>query len=139
MKRLKEIMSPGLATTTPTTSLKKAAGQMDTQSLGLLAVADDDTLVGTLTDRDIVVHAVRHGLDVNNTPVRDAMTAGVTTANHEDSVADAARLMADEQVRRLLVENDQKEVVGAVSIGDLATHGADSDTVAAAMRGVAAF
>ncbi|KAA5605603.1 CBS domain-containing protein [Roseospira marina] len=138
MKRLKQIMSTGLATITPTASLKAAAREMDTRSIGMLVVDRDGTLVGTLTDRDIVVRAVREGWDVNNTPVRDVMTEDVRTIDEEDSVVDAARIMAEAQVRRLLVTNARKEIVGTVSLGDLAMRGEDSAAVAEATRGVSA-
>ncbi|MBB4286227.1 CBS domain-containing protein [Roseospira goensis] len=138
MKRLKEVMSKGIETVAPTTSLRDAARRMDRLSVGMLPVDESGTLIGTLTDRDIVVHAVAEGVDVNNTRVRQAMTAGVTVADEDDSVADAAAMMAESQVRRLLVTNSQKEVVGTVSLRDLAMHVTDPVPVAEAVRGVSA-
>ena len=73
-----------------------------------------------LTDRDIVVRAVAEGHDPRTAKVRDAMTEGVTYCYDDDPVAEAARLMSEKQIRRLVVLNRDKRLVGIVSLGDLA-------------------
>jgi CBS domain-containing protein len=79
-----------------------------------------------LTDRDIVVRAVASGQDPTVTPVRRAMTAGVVRCHEDRDVREAARLMEERQIRRLLVLDSADEPVGIVSLGDpaLHTHGA---------------
>lgn len=136
MKRLKEIMSKNVQMVEPTTSLREVARIMDQQSIGMLPVSDNGRLIGTITDRDIVVNAVAKGQDINNMTARHAMSEGVETAYEDDSVDDAARLMGDKQIRRLVVVNSQKEVTGMVAMADLATHVRASDTVHQAIGGV---
>jgi CBS domain-containing protein len=80
----------------------------------------DDKLVGMVTDRDIVVRGVAPGLDPRTARVRDAMTEGISYCFEDDDVEQAARLMREKQIRRLVVLNRDKRLAGIVSLGDLA-------------------
>jgi CBS domain-containing protein len=85
---------------------------------GVLPVGDTDNLMGIITDRDIVVHAVAEGMGIN-TKVKDAMSDEVIFVNEEDSIDNAAQLMSDYQIRRLpVVDTDGR--LGIVSLGDFA-------------------
>lgn len=139
MKRLKEIMSRDVRTVTPTTSLRDVARTMDELSIGMLPVSENERIIGTITDRDIVVNAVAKGGDINNLTVRHAMTEGVEYVYEDDSVDDAARLMGEKQIRRLIVLNAQKELVGLVAMADLATHVRDSGIIHRAIGGVSEY
>ncbi|MGC2856969.1 CBS domain-containing protein [Novispirillum sp. DQ9] len=136
MKRLKEIMTRDVRTIEPTARLKDAARLMDELSIGMMPVSENGRIIGTITDRDIVINCVAKGGDVNNLTVRHAMSEGVETAHEDDSVDDAARLMGDKQIRRLIVLNSRKELAGVVAMADLATHVRASDTVHKAIGGV---
>jgi len=93
--------------------------------VGPLPICDNDRLVGMLTDRDITVRAVAEGKDPRATRVRDVMTEGVCYCFEDDDVADAARLMKENQIRRLLVLDRNKRLAGIVSLGDLAVETGD--------------
>lgn len=136
MKRVKEIMSRNVRMVAPNTSLRAVARTMREDDIGMLPVSEHDRIIGTITDRDIVMTCVADGGDVNNLTVRHAMSDGVETLYEDDSVADAAQQMADRRVRRLLVLNDQKELSGMVALGDLATHVSGDATVHRAVEGV---
>ncbi len=136
MKRLKEIMTRNVVTVEPTTSLRDVARMMDEQSIGMLPVSENQRIIGTITDRDIVIRVVATGGDVNNLTARHAMSEGVETLYEDDSVDDAARVMGDKQIRRLVILNSRKEVAGMVAMADLATHVRSSDTVHKAIGGV---
>lgn len=136
MKRLKEIMTRDVRTVEPTARLNEVARLMDELSVGMLPVSDNGRIIGTITDRDIVVNCVAKGGDINNLTARHAMTEGVETAYEDDSVDDAARLMGDKQIRRLVILNSQKEVTGMVAMADLATHVRSEGTVHRAIGGV---
>src|SRR5215472_2012608 len=91
---------------------------MSELDVGALPVGDGDKLVGMITDRDITVRAVAKGLDPE-TKIRTIMTNGVKYCFEHDEIA---QNMADIQVRRLPVLNQNKRLVGIVSLADVATN-----------------
>ena len=118
--KIKEIMTDKIAYVNPQTTLVEAAQLMQKHDVGAVPVCEGEKVLGIVTDRDIVVRNVAHGKDPRQTPVRDVMTTGVKSINPEMSLSQAASMMADQQIRRLpVVENDR--LVGMVSLGDLAT------------------
>ena len=86
---------------------------------GALPVGENDRLVGMITDRDIAVRAVADGKGPD-TPIREIMTTEVKYCFEDDEIDEVALNMADIQVRRLPVLNDQKRLVGIISLGDIA-------------------
>jgi CBS domain-containing protein len=123
--QVKEVMTPGVECIPPESNLQDAARKMQVLDVGPLPVCDHDRLAGMLTDRDIVVRAVAEGRDPRATRVRDVMTPEVVYCFEEDDVQEAARLMEEKQIRRLLVLNRDKRLVGIVSLGDLAVETGD--------------
>jgi CBS domain-containing protein len=123
--QVKEVMTKGAECVGPDTTLQEAARKMRDLDVGPLPVCDNDRLAGMLTDRDIVVRAVAEGRDPRTAKVRDAMSEGISYCYEDDAVADAARLMREKQVRRLVVLNRDKRLVGIVSLGDLAVETGD--------------
>ena len=77
-------------------------------------------LVGLITDRDIVIRAVAEGKDCNNTRAEDIMSVDIHTARPNDRVVDVIRMMANKQVRRIPVVNDNRYLVGMISMADIA-------------------
>lgn len=136
MKRIKEIMSRNVKTCSPTTTLKDVARDMEQLDIGMMPVSENERIIGTITDRDIVVRCVAKGGDTNNLTARHAMTEGVEYAYENDGVDEAARLMSERQVQRLLILSDAKEMVGVVSFKDLSQHVQSPQTVAGAVEGV---
>lgn len=118
MPALKDIMTPGPMTVDPQATLKEVATLMLEQDIGAVLVMDGEHLSGLITDRDIVVRAVAYGHDYG-TPVTDYTTGDVFTLDAETGIEEAARQMAQKQLRRLPVTENGK-VVGIVSLGDLA-------------------
>lgn len=109
----------------PDATVETAAEKMKSLDVGPLPVCDGDRLVGMLTDRDIVVRAIAEGRDPKRTMVRDIMTQEVVYGFEDQDVAQAARLMEEKQVRRLVVLSRDKRLVGIVSLGDLAVETGD--------------
>ncbi len=87
---------------------------------GVLPVAENDRLVGILTDRDITVRAVAADKQPSECKVREVMSPDIKYVYDDESTEDAARNMTNLQVRRLPVLNRDKRLVGIVSLGDLA-------------------
>jgi CBS domain-containing protein len=117
--QIREIMTTGVETITPDTTLRDAAGRMKSLDVGFLPVVHNERLLGTLTDRDIVIRAVAEGRDGNTTPARDVMTEEVFSSYDDDDVKEVAAYMREKEVRRLLILSRDKRLVGVVSIGDL--------------------
>jgi CBS domain-containing protein len=94
--------------------------------VGLLPICgDQDRLEGMLTDRDIAIRAVADGLDPTMALARDVMTPKVVYCYEDQDIGDAARIMENNQVRRVIVLNGQKRLVGILSLGDLAVDTGD--------------
>ena len=135
--QVKDIMTRNVECTHPDIILQDAAQRMRDLDVGPLPVCgENDRLVGMLTDRDIAIRAVAEGRDPRTTPVRDAMTLEVVYCFENQDVAEAAKLMEDKQLRRLVVLNDQKRLTGILSLGDLAVRNRDEQLSAEALEGV---
>jgi CBS domain-containing protein len=118
--QLKEVMRTGVEVVDADAALQDAAQKMKELDVGTLPVVENDELVGILTDRDITVRATALGRDPNRTRVRDVITPDVVYCFEDQGVDDAARLMAEKQIRRLVILNHDHQLVGIVSLGDLA-------------------
>ena len=102
--------------------LRDAALKMRELDVGMLPISKDDRLVGMLTDRDITVRATAEGRDPAKTKVSDVMTPEVLYCFEDQDVSEAAKIMQDQQIRRLPILNRNKRLVGVVSLGDVAVH-----------------
>ena len=120
--QIKEIMTGEPVVVGPNVTLKQAAEKMRDLDSGIMPVGENDRLVGMLTDRDITVRATAAGKDPNATRVEEVMTPDVVYCLDEDDVSDAALKMEQNQLRRLIVLNRDKRLVGILSLGDLAVH-----------------
>jgi CBS domain-containing protein len=118
--KIKEIMTNQIASLNPEANLVEAAQLMQKHDVGVLPVCQGENVLGIVTDRDIVVRNIAHGNDPKTTPVKNVMTSNVQMVNPEMSLNQAAELMADHQIRRLPVI-DNNRIVGMVALGDLAT------------------
>ncbi len=120
MRKIRDLMTEQVAFVTPDTLVTEAAQLMQKHNIGVLPVCEGQNVVGILTDRDIVVRNVAHQQDPSVTPVRNIMTTQVESVSPDTTLNRAAEIMAEKQVRRLpVLENNQ--LVGIVSLGDLAT------------------
>jgi len=118
--QVREVMTPEVEVISPETTLAEAAQKMKSLDVGPLPVGERDRLVGMVTDRDITVRATAAGRDPNTTKVREVMTEQVFYCFEDESIEQAAEIMERAQIRRLMVLNRDKRLVGIVSLGDLA-------------------
>jgi CBS domain-containing protein len=93
---------------------------MQKSDTGVVPVVDGRKIVGLITDRDIVVRLVADGKDPVHASVREAMTKHVRSVREDANVEDVLDLMSSAQVRRVPVVNASDELVGIVSMADLA-------------------
>lgn len=120
---ISEIMKTNVEYIDPSTKLTDAARKMQQSDIGLLPVGENDRLIGTLTDRDIVVRGLANGKDPAALTARDAMSQKTLYVFDDQTVSEAAENMANNQVRRLPVLNRDKRLVGIISLGDIAKNG----------------
>ncbi len=120
--QIRELMTENPTFVTPEATLQRAAELMRDEDIGIVPVVDDMNnlkLQGVLTDRDITVRAVAENRDVN-APVRDVMTAdGLVRLRADDSVDELLDRMGAEQIRRLLVVDDDDRLIGIVAQADV--------------------
>ena len=117
---VREVMTPCVVIASPDDTLQRAAEMMIDIDAGVLPVGENDRLVGILTDRDITIRAVATDKVPSECKVRDVMSQEVKYIYDDESTDDAARSMANLQMRRLPVLNREKRLVGILSLGDLA-------------------
>lgn len=133
--KVRDVMTREVEVIHPDSTLKEAAAKMKDLDVGPLPVCDGQRLVGMITDRDITVRGTAEGADPAGTKVREAMTGEAIYCFEDQDVAEAARLMRDKQVRRLLVVNRDRRLVGIVSLGDVAVD-ADEEVAGNALEGI---
>lgn len=135
MEKVGDVMSADVETISPDATIEEAAQQMRDGDFGVVPVVDGENLIGIITDRDIVVRAIAEGRGLG-TPVEEAMSEGVICVREDDSVEEAARVMSDNQIRRLPVVDDGGALVGIVSLGDLAVESSDREAVDEALSDI---
>jgi len=118
--KVEDIMSKQVECVLPRSSLTEAASKMKDQDVGCLAVTDDGTPVGLVTDRDIALRGVANGKGPNDATVADVLTQGVIWCRQDDDLETAAHRMEERGVRRLLVQDDDGQLAGVLSLGDVA-------------------
>jgi CBS domain-containing protein len=119
--QLKEFVNSHVETVQSDDTLQRAAEKMRDLDVGSLPVCKGDQLVGMITDRDITIRAVAIGSDPVKAMVHEVMTPEVLCCFENEEVEEAARMMKENQVRRILVLNEARELVGITSLGELAT------------------
>jgi len=135
MQRLKDVMSRDVKLVAPDSTIREAAQQMRDGDFGMLPVAENDRLIGAISDRDIAIRAIADDKGPATT-VREVMSEGICWAYEDDSVEQAAAIMSERQVRRLPVLDRDKRLVGIVSLGDFAVDSADIEPAAEALSGI---
>jgi CBS domain-containing protein len=114
-----EAMTNDVRTINPKQSIREAARLMAQIDCGVLPVGDNDRLVGMITDRDIAIRAVAEGKSPD-TPVREIMSKDVKYCFADEDLEEVAAAMAEIQVRRLAVLDRDKNLVGIISLADMA-------------------
>ncbi|MFD6969947.1 CBS domain-containing protein [Streptomyces sp. NPDC059979] len=119
-RRVHEVMTENPVTVDKLTSLAEAARVMRDADIGDVLVVDEGRLRGILTDRDLVVRAMAENRDPAETTVQAICSSEPVTVRPGDDVIHAVTLMRRNALRRLPVETEDGELVGVVTLGDLA-------------------
>ena len=115
--RVAEIMTGAAVTDSTTGTLRSAAETMWRQQTGSLVIVDGSTIVGIVTERDIL-RAIARGADPDTESIESVMSTELITVSSDTSVREAARMMAQNWIRHLPIVEDGK-LVGVLSQRDV--------------------
>lgn len=119
--KINECMCKDVCFVKPDCKVYDAARIMNENHVGCIPVCDDNkSVVGVLTDRDIVLRTVACDKNAKSTPVSEVMTTNVCTCGCEEDVYEVEKIMAQNQIRRIPIIDNNKKMVGIITIGDLA-------------------
>lgn len=135
--KVKDAMHKGVTWVNPTMSLAKIARKMRAQDIGAIPVGENDRLIGMVTDRDICCRGMSNGRDTSKLTARDVMTKPIIYCKADQTVEAAFRIMKKAKVRRLLVIDENKRMIGMLGLGDLSAK-AKPSLSAAALKSLAA-
>lgn len=127
MTTVADVMTRDVRTMKPSDSVVDAARCMDELNVGVIPVCDGEKLVGMVTDRDIVVRGLAQKGEVQGMKLADVMSGSVRCAREGDDIDQVLGEMAEAQIRRLPVVDDNQKLVGIVTLGDIAAKGANEE------------
>ncbi|MFY1674404.1 CBS domain-containing protein [Plantactinospora sp. WMMB334] len=118
--RVRDVMARKIVYLPVATTLDEAARAMRDADIGDVVVTDGSSLFGMLTDRDIVIRAVAENRDARQTTIGSVTSREIVMIEQNSTAAEAATLMRERAIRRILVCDTDRQLVGIVSLGDLA-------------------
>ena len=127
-KNIRDVMTSNPTGIESSSPVAEAAQLMKAQDIGSVPILESGRLVGMLTDRDIVVRVVAEGKDPQSTTAGDIASRDVITIDPQQELDEALRLMAQHQVRRLPVVEEDGRLVGILAQADVASEGDDTST-----------
>jgi CBS domain-containing protein len=133
-QQIKDVMTHDVVTLAPTSKVTQAAEAMKSLNVGAIPICDGGRLLGMVTDRDLVVRVIAEHRNPETETINNIMTTDVDYCYEDQTVEEAAHVMEDRQVRRMPIVNHDKELVGIVSLGDVAVKGVDKSTTADALE-----
>jgi CBS domain-containing protein len=122
MAQIRELMTVKPRTVKTGDSIVEAAKLMKGEDAGIAPIVDGERLVGVITDRDIAIRVVAEGRDPQSTKVEEIASENLVTVDPQQDLDEALRLMAQHQVRRLPVVEEDGKLVGIVAQADVARH-----------------
>ena len=118
--KVKNEMHRGVDWVSPDTPINEIAKLMRGHDIGCIPIAENDKLVGMVTDRDIVCNGLaKNGVDAASMTARDVMSPGIHCCREDDDLDKAVQHMEQLRIRRLPVINKDKRMVGMLSLGDV--------------------
>jgi CBS domain-containing protein len=127
-RKIRDVMTSNPRSIEPSTPVQEVAKLMRDEDVGPIPIVENGTVTGIVTDRDIVLNVVAEGSDPSSTPVSQIASRDLVTIDPEQSLDEALRLMAQHQVRRLPVVEEDGKLVGIVAQADVARQADDQRT-----------
>jgi CBS domain-containing protein len=138
-KKCRDVMTEDLVFCTPGDAVSEVAKLMKREDIGPVLIVDNKqstTLVGIVTDRDLALKVVGEGRDPKTTKVDDVMTRKLVTCHADDNVENAMKAMAQYQLRRIPVVDENMKLVGIISQADVATRVDEPERTAEVVRDI---
>jgi CBS domain-containing protein len=126
---VKDLMKKDPVIISPDSTLKDAAEKMASAKCGALLVGTEDDLEGVITDRDIIIRAVAKGKNPAKELIRDYMTPEVCACHEDDTTDQAAELMGQRGISRVIVEDDDGKPSGILTFGRIVRQSDDMDEI----------
>jgi CBS domain-containing protein len=126
-RKIRDVMTPSPRTVESSAPVQEAAKIMRDEDVGAIPIVENGSLVGIVTDRDIALNVVAEGKD-GSTPVTQIAAGDLVTIDPDQSLDEGLRLMAQHQVRRLPVVEEDGKPVGIVAQADIARQADDQKT-----------
>src|SRR2546422_5922416 len=127
-QNIRDVMTSNPCTIDAEKSVAYAAKMMREEDVGLAPIVEGDKLIGMLTDRDIAKRVAAEGRDPDQVKVRDVASTRLVTIDPQQDLDEALRMMAQHQVRRLPVVEEDGRLVGVVAQADIAREGDNMKT-----------
>lgn len=127
-KTIRDVMTSNPCTIDADKDVAYAAKMMKDENVGMAPIVEGDQLIGVLTDRDIAIKVVAEGKDPQTTKARDVASKDIVTVDPQQDLDEALRLMAQHQIRRVPVVEEDGKVVGIVAQADIALISDDAQT-----------
>ncbi|MEX0802498.1 MAG: CBS domain-containing protein [Deltaproteobacteria bacterium] len=134
--QIREIMTRDVEVVPFDAAVKDAAAKMKQLDIGAIPVCDGQKLTGVLTDRDIAVRLAAEGRNPSDTRVSEIMTKDLFYCFEDQDVEEAATVMEAGQIRRLPILDQDRQLVGIVSLGDISVRSDDKEAAAEALEGI---
>ena len=125
--KVSRCMCENVCQVTPETNIKEVAKLMQENKVGCIPVCNDNKVCGIVTDRDLVLRGMACGKNIDTTKVSDIMTCNPCTCKEDDDIEKAEDLMAENQIKRIPVCDNNNNIVGMLSIGNLYQNHEDLD------------
>jgi CBS domain-containing protein len=135
-RAVRDVMTANPECVSEKDSLLDVARIMKDQDTGVVPVVDGKKIIGLITDRDIVVRGLAEGKNLESARVNEIMTRSVRSVREDASVNEALQMMSSAEIRRLPVVNSNDELVGILSLGDIAEQGNQDGKVGKAVESI---
>ena len=128
-RHVRDVMTPNPECVSEKDSIRDVARIMKEQDTGVVPVVDGKRIIGLITDRDIVVRGIAEGRELSSVTVNEIMSKSVRTVKEDTPLTEVLDLMSSAEIRRVPVVNGNNELVGIVSLGDIATNSSSDGRV----------
>lgn len=121
-RQVRDVMTPNPQCVSEKDSIRDVARIMKDQDTGVVPVVDGKRIIGLITDRDIVVRGIAEGRELSSVKVNEIMSKSVRSVKEDTPLTEVLDLMSSAEIRRVPVVNGDNELIGIVSLGDIATN-----------------
>lgn len=133
-RHVRDVMTSNPECVSEKDSIRDVARIMKDRDTGVVPVVDGKKIIGLITDRDIVIRGIAEGKNLENVRVNELMTKSVRSVRDDAEINEVLSMMSSAEIRRVAVVNNNDELVGIVSIGDIATDTQHNGKVGKAME-----